>query len=386
MLYYFCLAQIIAYLFFIPVIRLMVGDVSGDYYFFISFSFLALYILGGRISHFFLDRDIFNNQNIIAKRKWLFIIWGISYILISYHYRMYDRNFGTGEAGIIFSQIPLYLLAVFRSFEIILPLFLSLFLIRLTSFNRLLIEDRFFDGILLLSICFSGALYSRSQLVFLLFSSLVILQNNVEIARYRKLVYWVIFMGTLSVMFVTTTRLIAYTQEIDSSYFSHEFLARLDGLEVISQLIDASGVYWLGMNPASAFSSFIAAIPFLSEATYLKANGLTTIKSVILLQEFGSSKRDINSFIVLDLYYVGGVLLIIFAGFFLGFVARWIDRSIGRGQAPTYIYALQVSIAMNMIIMEREFFSILISIFRDWFLVYVAMLAFIKRSPLNKII
>ena len=66
------------------------------------------------------------------------------------------------------------------------------------------------------------------------------------------------------------------------------------------------------------------------------------------------------------------------AGFVVGFSARLVDRKIGLVRKDVFILLL-VSVASNLIVLEREAVGILLSIFRDWFILYLISILMVSR-------
>ena len=170
---------------------------------------------------------------------------------------------------------------------------------------------------------------------------------------------------------MTTFRLRNESDRDFSQYIETEFVQRLDGLEVVSKVASIHGYQPFGIN-VSAFIPLIKShIPFLQEAAAYKAAGLTTIKAGILSNELGETARDINSFIILDAYYLGGLLGVGCAGFAIGLLAGFVDKRIGLGRGKV-VFVGMVSIAMNLLILEREMLGMAISIVRDFVILLFA--------------
>lgn len=383
MLYKFCLAQILVYLYIVPIVRSMIEDAPDDYSYLAASIFLLFFMLGG-VS--FIKRR--GRENNLSKLRYfsvklngmiLIAIWSVFYVAISINYGLFNRRIGTEGAAKLFASIPLEALVVFRSFELIIPYFLGVFIFQIYNKGKLSAIDKVAAVMLAVGFIFSGAASSRSQTFFILAIAVVLVQNVIAKEQIKKLLSISFLIAVLVVFFVSLSRLMSIDGGIADGYFTREFLARLDGLEVISRLIEENGISLFGLNPSAIFSPIISSIPFLSAANELKAASLTTVKSNLIFQEFGSLQGDINSFALLDPYYWGGMVGVLVSGFLIGLFARWVDRNVGIASKLVW-HALAVAIAGNLVYMEREFISMLLGIIRDWFIFYIFMQLFLQKN------
>lgn len=386
MLYWFCLIQIVVYLFVSPFARELSAE-AVDYWYSGAVVFLFAYIVGAAT----VRRRGQPHQmgwQLHTNGEWLLILWSILYIVCSVQYGLFNRRIGTDAAAELFASIPIYVLAVFRTFEVILPLAISMLLAKvirrdITSHQK---RWQFVDTVCGLSmgsaLLLSGALYSRSQLTFILVSVLVLVQNLVGKVILKQIVLRTIAVGILVLIGVSLYRWASLEDGVPDGYFFREIVVRLDGLEVVSRLISDHGLSWGGVNFHVIFAPLVSAVPFLPEAAELKALALTTVKANILYHEYGSPQRDINSFMVLDVYYWGGMIGLVLSGLVVGIAARWVDRNVGTSKGLTKT-ALMVAIASNILFMEREFVLVVINTVRDWFIIYLFMALFVRRSSLG---
>lgn len=383
MLYKICLFQILVYLLFIPITRQVLEDHPESYSYFAALFFLLSFIVGGII--FFQRKGIqiyalqVNNFSIKLGGRLLIAAWSSVYITISINYGLFNRRIGTESAAELFASIPLGALVVFRSFELILPYFFGVFIFQIYDKGKLSAIDKIAAIMLVFGFIFSGATNSRSQTFFILAIAVVLVQNVITKEKIKKLLRISFLIAVLVVFFVSLSRLMSIDGGIADGYYTREFLVRLDGLEVISRLIDENGISLFGLNSSAIVSPIISSIPFLSAANELKAAALTTVKSNLIFQEFGSLQGDINSFVLLDPYYWGGMVGVLVAGFLIGLFASWADRNVGIASKLVW-HALAVAIVGNIIYMEREFISMLLSIIRDWFIFYIFMKLFLQKN------
>lgn len=379
MLYLFCFLQILVYLFLIPLARLATDDVAVEYAWGIGASFLLAFLLGGWLRRRRGAQSSSSEYQMHALWMWLPMAWAAIFVSISAHYQLFNRRIGTHAAGELFASIPFYELAVLRSFEILLPFLLSMLVVRVYRHGQMSYLDKATSLMLVLAIGLSGAMNSRSQIAFLMMSIIVVIQNNINRLTLKRFIFYSVLLALAFIVGVSAYRALSIDAGVDEEYLRSEFLARLDGLEIISRLTAEGDLSWFGVNQAALLPPLISSVPFLPEAVELKAAAMTSVKANILYNEFWSPLGDINSFVILDVYYWGGVCGLIVAGVVLGYVARWADSRVGRG-ATKGSTALSIAVATNLVFMEREFISMLINIFRDWTVLYLFLLMFFRKK------
>jgi hypothetical protein len=122
----------------------------------------------------------------------------------------------------------------------------------------------------------------------------------------------------------------------------------------------------------------------LDTALKIKADALKTVKSMVMIQEYDSPLRDINSFVVLDVYYWGGMVALIFVAYTVGWIARLVDRGIGMTRGWIYQCFL-MAVVVNLTVLESESISLILGIFRTWLiLLFFCKLFFYINNPYNK--
>jgi hypothetical protein len=349
---------------------------------------LLCFIVGGFLAPK-KSRTPISRKIIIRKScKNIFAIYSIAYCYISLRYELYNRRIGTEAAGELFASIPLVELVLFRVYEVLFPFALAVGLITsLTAVQQMGVGLRslrnLISGILIFFVLLlSGAMNSRSQLFFLIFSVFVIAQNVIPEKALRR---YLLIGATAALVFligVTLSRLASMEQGFSTDFFLEEFATRLDGLDFVSRVISDLGVSWTGVNFSILAVPLLSVIPFLPEAIDLKASALTTVKASILLIEYESAQKDINSFLVLDIYYAFGIIGMAIVAVGIGYLAKWVDRKILMS-GGRLSFALASAIACNLIFMEREFIGIAIGTIRDFFILCSLCVIAIKRFEIN---
>lgn len=370
MLYFVAIIEILIYLFVAPLMRIVVDKDLSEYSFGIAIFFLVFFLLGGLLAP--KRHGVVNNRKDnflipeVTDFKWFLIVaWMLAVIAISFTYKLYDRRIGTESVAELFAGIPFLQLVIFRSFEIFTPFIASLVVLKFyadkkNNFNVVTIAVIFVGVVFLL-----GAGSSRSWIGLIFLVVLILIQNKLPKSIVSRLILKSFIVSIFVFIVVTLLRLGSGDDRPFDEYVSAEVLQRVDGLEVVSQLIDKHGYHVFGVNASAIANPVISVIPFLDAAVQLKLEALTTVKSVILDEEFQSGMRDVNSFILLDVYYWGGLFGVALAAVIVGFFSRLVDLRVG--QTRNWVYQIfLISLAINLVILEREAVGIFISVIRDW--------------------
>lgn len=380
MLFNICLIQIALYLFVSPIIRIGLGDDVVNYSFAVALLFTFLFIVAGIKSKSNKNLPVSSENQLLISTNGAIIVsfWALLYIAISLRHGLMNRRIGTHEAAILFSEIPVVELIIFRAFELLFPLLISYLIIKIIKF-KLSVPDKLLALSLVVALALSGVIFSRTHLLFILICTAVILQNSLNRGQFRKLLTFAVVAGVLMFVLVSAYRFTHDPPDNLSAFISDSILKRSDGLELISLLIEIYGYPLTGVNPSAITPPIISSIPFLPLADDLKASALTTVKSNILAFEFSSPLRDTNSFVIVDVYYWGGVIGLMLSAIFLGLITTKIDQKILISKS-LLINSLLIASAGNIIIMEREFIGILIGMARD-FIIFAVVLFIICKKP-----
>ena len=384
MLFKVVFLQITIYLFIAPLVRVFLGKDINEYHFGIALFFAFFFAIGGLIfrgkKSTYLHRiDVFK-LDAETSYKWLIIIaWIAVCTLISFSYGLSDRRIGTEVVAELFASIPPFELMIFRVLEIALAFLMSCVLLNFSDDKNSFIKNSSLFLALLFAFFILGAGSSRSAAGLFVLSILLMVQNKFEPKTLLRLLYKAGIFAGLIFFAVTASRMSTNDDTNVSEYFSSEVLQRIDGLEVVSQIIDKYGYQMTGVNASAALNPITSLIPFLDRAKELKADALTTVKSVILEQELDSKSRDVNSFIILDTYYCGGILGVAFVAILIAYFSRLVDKKIGV--TSNWIFQIfLVAIIINFVVMEREAVGMVISIVRDWLILCVVALFLLSRT------
>lgn len=384
------LLQIIAYLFVSPILISLAGDSEG-YRFDISLIFLVSFCIGlalvrqssWRVS----ATDLKSYPYIPVQMKLASIVIALLYIHTVIEYGLLDRRQGSEVMALVFAGLPLMQLAILRIFEILFYPMLFIILVGL-QYDR----SKLLRVLLVAYLCafpFTGVLDSRAKLLMpiIYYYMLFIAPRPAWNPISRKIFISFCLLAVIGVLIIAAIRLGDPTDI--SGYVLADFVSRLDGLEFSSKLArNGTSSLW-GTLDLNVFLNFVSAVPFLDSATELKAAGMTSSKNYLLQEILGSSQFDVNNSIITDLYYFGGYFFLVVGGMFYGYLVKRFDlvmksNRIWKGRASL---AFMMSFMINAFRFESDYFGMILSVFRDFFIFYVAFWAInlIKRPEGAKI-
>lgn len=384
MLFKVVFLQITIYLFISPLVRVILGKDINEYHFGIALIFVFFFAIAGLIfrgkKQKYLHCIEVLKLDTETSYKWLMIIaWIAVCTLISFTYGLSDRRIGTEVVAELFASIPPFELMIFRVLEVSLAFLMSCVLLNFFDNKNSVMKNSVLFVALLFAFYILGAGSSRSAAGLFVLSILLMVQNKFEPKTLLRLLYKAGIFAGLIFFAVTASRMSTNDDTNVGEYFSSEVLQRIDGLEVVSQIIDKYGYQMTGVNASAALNPITSLIPFLDRAKELKADALTTVKSVILEQELDSKSRDVNSFIILDTYYCGGILGVAFVAILIAYFSRLVDKKIGV--TSNWIFQIfLVAIIINFVVMEREAVGMVISVVRDWLILCVVALFLLSRT------
>jgi oligosaccharide repeat unit polymerase len=388
MLYRFIFLQVVVYLFASPLVRVSMGANFSEYHFGIAIIFASFFCISGTVfrpkSNIYLSHSSVIELDTTVSYKWLLIFaWLIACILISLEYELSNRRIGTENAAELFAGIPYYVLFIFRTLEISVAFLTSLVLTNLIDLKKLRIKNILLLCTIGVTLFLLGVSSSRTAVGLFLINILILIQNEFPLKKFKKLIIASGIAAVVVFVAVTASRFNAGINTEMDEYFSSDILQRVDGLEVVSKIIDKYGYQMTGINAAAALNPIISLVPFLDKSTELKTDALTTVKSVILQQEFDSKFRDVNSFVILDAYYCGGLIGVAFIASLIAYLSRMVDAKIGV-TSNWIVQIFLVAIVVNFVSMERETIGIFISIIRDWVIMCVVTFVFLSRAKIVK--
>jgi hypothetical protein len=336
--------------------------------FFVSFVFIIFFSLASR-------KFASSNQSISLPNVYLrtyvlplFMTITVLYCYLIFDLGLLDRRQGSEYMALLFSQINVMDLILFRAYEIIFwPVSILIFFL---TKNKTTLFYFSFMGTFLLGLFFSGALTSRTKIItaflmFFIFSKLFS-SNKFATSGIRDFytLLPLVFFSFLVVFIFLFQRNDDFSNYSD--YFLSDFFMRLNGLYLVNELLNYNQSFF-GTGDMQIFKYYSTAIPFLETTSDLKELGLTNSKSYLLRDVLDSNMYDVNNSILTDPFYIGGVPLVALTGIVLGFLAKKIDLSIETGLIfnSRVFFVVTFCTLNNLIKIENDLIAILIAIIRD---------------------
>lgn len=358
MLRWLILIQAVVYLLIVPILR--AGTELGySPPLIATFVALLALILGGFL--FPLRRSLVYPapSDVVRFRpaSWLWIAWlglTVAYALVVLQYGLFDRRQGSEVMAELYASLPLPILAILRTYELLLVPVIIIYMFNTASTPK---WQRF---VIMLSVAaslpFLGLADSRSRLIVLGMSLVAFLSTDQVLRQlYGNVRLFLAGAGaTLVFVVVSTQRATNYASAND--YLFSEVYVRLDGLNLVSSLREASLLSWWGSFDFEMAGPLLSKIPFLEAARTAKLLGRTSTKQYVIRDLLRSNSFDDSNSMILDPLYFGGL-----AGLFVGFLltmlaARRFDRYILEGRlainkVPT---ALAMTFGTGIVVFEND--------------------------------
>jgi hypothetical protein len=112
--------------------------------------------------------------------------------------------------------------------------------------------------ILILAFFITGGASSRIALGLYLIMVLIINQNLIDTKQLKKMSFYFILFAIFMYSVVTFLRILSGDSRDLSTYVSAEILQRLDGLEIISRLVELYGYKFTGIKPIAILNTLIS--------------------------------------------------------------------------------------------------------------------------------
>lgn len=373
------LLQIFAFLFISPLIITFTGG-STDYRLGLSVLLLLSFVAGLALAKY---RSPLNTLRRAASfpvmTTWLklsLIILTAAYISVVVSNELMVRRQGSEVMAEIFANLPVFQLLVLRVYEVIFYPVLIAVLVgmrRDRSATTKLLLLGFFVGF-----AFTGVLDSRAKLITpLLFYYVIFIASK---SSWRPVPSKFLVMGGVFLGLMAFSIGLDRSSDFDrvSEYFFEDVLRRLDGLELISIVDGVVNIPLFGTLDTHIFANFLAGIPFYEGAAALKEAGLTSSKSYLLQVVLGFDQFDINNSVVTDLYYFGGYPLLIAGSCLYGYLVMAFDLAVRSNDIcrNRRRMAFMLSFLVNALRIEQDYFSIALSTFRDFLILYFLFYGF----------
>jgi hypothetical protein len=347
------------------------------YRFDFSIVFLISFVLGLFAQRLKFRPDsifIYKNYPYITFSAKLFLAgWSLLYMYTVISNGLLDRRQGSEVMAFIYGGLPILDLAIIRGFEIIYYPILFIIIAGLQHDRKMLLKLLLI--LFLISFLFSGVFESRAKIIILIsYYYILYISPNFDWVPISKIYFnLLLFFTGILIFFISSVRLSGFDDI--GGYIFVDIFSRLDGLEFSSKLSNEGVAPWWGTFDVNIFSNFLSVLPFLDSARELKVDGLTSSKNYLLQNILGSSQFDVNNSVITDLYYFGGYLFLILGGALYGYYVSRFDASVKSNK----LYDSRLSIAfafsflLNAFRFELDFFGMIVSISRDFILIYLIL-------------
>ena len=305
-----------------------------------------------------------------------FFILALGYAYVSWSNGLLNRRQGSELMAEIYGNLPIYELFVLRIFEIAFIPTLVLYLF----FDRNPYERLAVALISLMILPFMGIEDSRGRLIVILINVLSFIRPAVFVKYlYSNLRIYIAGISVFGVFYyVTAQRSNNYFSFSDFLY--SEFITRLDGMELISELGDYGFIKYWGSFDWNMFSPLISRIPFLEAAQAAKIAGLTSTKQYYLKQLLGTDRLDNSNSMLADPLYFAGLGGVVVCFLIMGYAIGRFDLHIKSGRFGTsrISLAIAMSFAMSYSVIEVDF----LGAFTTWVqnLIVCAALVFVGTT------
>lgn len=263
----------------------------------------------------------------LEPRSWLWIAWiflAVAYAIITVRYGLLDRRQGSEYMAELYATLPLPVLAILRTYELLLVPVIIIY--AFGSAERPKWQRTLMFVTILASLPFMGLADSRGRLIIIGISIAAFVPVKTFISYFYRNVAVFAAAGLASIAFLIVSMQRAEKYGSFKDYLFLEVYSRLDGLNLVVKLKEASLLSYWGKFDLEMVTPLIAKIPFLEAAQTAKLLGRTSTKQYIIQDLLRSNNFDDSNSMVTDPLYFGGLFGLLVAFFALGLGARAFDR------------------------------------------------------------
>lgn len=252
----------------------------------------------------------------------------VVYSFTAFSFGLLNRRQGSEFMAELYADLPLWALAVVRSYEIA---FIPIALFYAFAGSNSKIGQWVVGVALLASLPFMGLADSRGRLLVMAVYFLCFIRPKTVIEfLYRNARFYVAAIGVFGTFLFFSFR---RSQEYASmqEYLLLEVYRRLDGLNLVTDLRDAGFLDKVGSFDWNMFSPLLSRIPFLEAAEEAKRMGRTSTKQYYTQDLLGTGQLDTSNSLITDpLYFAGWAGIAICFGA-IGYVIAKSDDFVARG-------------------------------------------------------
>jgi len=282
-----------------------------------------------------------------------------------------NRRQGSEYMAELYAELPIYALAIIRSYEILLVPF---FLLYAFGGDDNVARRRIVMFAMLLSLPFTGIADSRSRLLLIALYVLCFVDPKTFVQFfYRYVRFYIVGIVVFGAfLFYSYQRSSSYSSLNDYLFF--EVYQRLDGLNLVTDMRDAGLIDKIGRFDFSMFTPLLSKIPFLEAARAAKLMGQTSTKQYYLHELLGRSQLDTSNSMIADPLYFAGWLGVIVAFVLIGYAIARSDRFVTQGALMRNANASAIAIAFvtSFAVIENDLVTGVLSFVQNY--IFVALL------------
>ncbi len=293
------------------------------------------------------------------------------YAVMVVSFGLLNRRQGSEYMAELYSDLPIYALAIIRSYEILLVPF---FLLYAFGGDDNIVRRRVVMIALLLSLPFTGIADSRSRLLLIALYIICFVKPRTFVEFFYKYIrfYLVALVVVGAFIFYSYQRSSSYSSFNDYLFF--EVYQRLDGLNLVTDMRDAGFIDKIGQFDFAMFAPLLSKIPFLEAARAAKLMGQTSTKQYYLQELLGRSQLDTSNSMIADPLYFAGWLGIIVAFGLIGYAIARSDRFVAKGtlMRNANTSAIAIAFATSFAVIENDLVTGVLSFVQNY--IFVALL------------
>lgn len=287
---------------------------------------------------------------------WLgWILLAFVYSIVAVRYDLLNRRQGSEFMAELYATLPLPVLAILRGYEL---LFIPTLILYTFGTDK---EEKWHRIAILvaslLSLPFMGLADSRGRLLVMGIYLVSFVPSDRFIVYFFR--NWRIIAGGL--LGVSAFAAASVKRAADygslSDYLFMEVYSRLDGLNLVAKLQEASLMSNWGKFDFAMFDPLIAKIPFLEAAQTAKLMGRTSTKQYLIQDILRSSNLDDTNSMITDPVYFAGVAGLVIAFFGLGWGLRRFDKFIAEKRLLVAFWPTTIafSFAISFSVFENDY-------------------------------
>jgi hypothetical protein len=383
------LAQMVVYLLLIPFLRQIA---EPGYYSPVGAVIVALvaFLLGILQCHFQAKSAVARPTALPAvdqmqPQPWLtFVIPAlvIAYAVVVLAFGLLNRRQGSEFMAELYGQLPIYVLAILRGYEI---LFIPVVLLLIFGGQAPKLQKPLVGAFLLASLPFMGVVESRGRLIVLALYILCFVEPKAFIAMLAKNIK--VYFAAIIVI----GAFVFYSLQRSGQYYSFrdfllvEVYQRLDGLNLVVDMQAAGLIDRIGQFDTAMFSPLVAKIPFLDAARQAKVMGRTSTKQYYVQDLLGRMQLDTSNSMITDALYFAGWGGVFVAFIALGYCIGRFDIFVKEKRAFYHIGSTAIAIAFvtSFAIIENDLMGALINFVQNAVLISLFLWIGTKRPSKN---